>query len=273
MARLLPVAIVLFWLGSVAWLAKVVWAPPGSRMMPVDPREVYDVFFAWNESTNMTLLENGVRRGQVTVLGGAGEDPETGRVERVASVSGSLERYDERSQSNLVDLFWKGSLVFTESMERIGAEASVRIPNRELSAQLIFGEPGEPIGATVKMGDREILKLGGAGSDGTAAALPGLLSVLGPMVPGGGGSLLDALDPSSMKFEIEARMGDFNLAGRDLRAFLLTFRTEEPGYELRVFLSEVGEPLRIETDFGFEAVSEILVPLDAYKRQLSKNPE
>jgi len=36
-------------------------------------------------------------------------------------------------------------------------------------------------------------------------------------------------------------------------------------------LSEVGEPLRIETDFGVEAVSEILVPLDAYLKRKEKD--
>ena len=54
--RLFSIAVVLFWMGSVGWLCAVVWAPPGSRMAKIDPREVYEVFFAWNESTTMTLL-------------------------------------------------------------------------------------------------------------------------------------------------------------------------------------------------------------------------
>jgi hypothetical protein len=37
---------------------------------------------------------------------------------------------------------------------------------------------------------------------------------------------------------------------------------------VRAYLSEVGEPLKIESDLGFEAVSEILVPLDAYRRDV-----
>ena len=75
LSRIIPPAIVLFWLGSVGWLSAVVWAPPGSRMSEVDPFEVYRVFFSWNDSANMTLLENGTRRGQVTVSGGSGNDP------------------------------------------------------------------------------------------------------------------------------------------------------------------------------------------------------
>lgn len=266
MVRFSQVVIVLFWLASVAWLCVEVWSPPGSRMSAVDPREVYRVFFSWNDSTNMTLLENGVRRGQVTVLGGSGEDAETGRFERVVSVSGSLENYDERSASYLVSLFWKGSFAFTGEMEGLGGEFSVRIPSRELTAQLLFEDPEGGVKAKVSMAGRELLNLdsasfarGGPNPAEAATVLTGLLGLAG------GGEGLASLDPSKMRLSVSARSGDFNLAGRNLRAFLLTLRSEEQGRELRVFLSEVGEPLRIETDFGFEAVSEILVPLDAYK--------
>ena len=65
--RLITVFIVLFWAGSMAWLCAVVWAPPASRMAKVDPQEVYGVFFGWNDTTTMTVLEHGVRRGQITV--------------------------------------------------------------------------------------------------------------------------------------------------------------------------------------------------------------
>jgi len=89
-ARLFTVFVVLFWAASVGWLCAVVWAPPESRMSRVDPREVYDTFFAWNDSTSMTLLENGARRGQLTVSGGSGVDPGANTL----SFSGSLESPD-----------------------------------------------------------------------------------------------------------------------------------------------------------------------------------
>jgi hypothetical protein len=61
------------------------------------------------------------------------------------------------------------------------------------------------------------------------------------------------------------------LGGREMRAFLLTLRSDKQAQEVRIYLSEAGEPLRIESDLGFEAVSEILVPLDAYQRRSSTN--
>ncbi|MEM6278260.1 MAG: hypothetical protein AAF733_02200, partial [Verrucomicrobiota bacterium] len=71
-------------------------------------------------------------------------------------------------------------------------------------------------------------------------------------------------DSSLESLTIDARMGDFTFGGRDLRAYLLKIGWEGAEGSVRIFLSEVGEPLRIETDFGFEAISEILMPLDAY---------
>jgi hypothetical protein len=52
-----------------------------------------------------------------------------------------------------------------------------------------------------------------------------------------------------------------------MRSFLLILRGAGPDQEIRIYLSEAGEPLRIESDLGFEAISEILVPLDAYKEK------
>ena len=58
-----------------------------------------------------------------------------------------------------------------------------------------------------------------------------------------------------------------------MRAFLLRLRSPDHDLEIRVYLSEVGEPLKVETDLGFEAISEILVPLDAYRHRSPKKSE
>lgn len=275
--RLFSIAIVLFWLGSVAWLCAVVWAPPGSRMAKIDPREVYAVFFAWNDSTKMTLLENGVRRGEVTIAGGSGVEAQTGVFERFLSLSGQLDTFDERSGAPVVDLFWKGTLTFTETMESRGGEFSVRIPSKELTATIAYEGPIDgfgpasasssgrtPMRARVAMGGREVFAIGPDSPFDPAMAAP----MLGPLASMGG---VNFLDPTQLAFTTEARVGSFNLGGREMRAFLLTLRSDEQDQELRVYLSEAGEPLRIESDLGFEAVSEILVPLEAYQRRPRTN--
>lgn len=278
--RLSALAIVLFWAGTVAWLCAVVWAPPGSRMAKVDPREVYRAFFEWNDSAKMALLENGRRRGEITVQGGSGPLPETGEVERFLSLSGQLDTYDEGSAAPRIEMFWKSVLSFSEEMAWRAGTVSVRVPSNDLSAQLSFEGPvpegGLPaMRAEVKLGERELLSIDPS-SPRAAAALP-LLGSLGGIggiggIGGGslgGGGLAGALGPlglASLKLSAEARAGRFNLAGREIGAYLLVLRGEEPGTELRIYLSEAGEPLRLETDLGFEAVSELLVPLDAYER-------
>jgi hypothetical protein len=279
--RLFALAVVLLWVGSVAWLCAVVWAPPGSRMARVDPREAYRVFFEWNDSTKMALLENGRRRGEVTVQGGSGPLAETGEIERFLSLSGQIEAYDEGGAVPRIELFWKGVLSFSEEMEWRAGTLTVRIPSNELSARLSFAAPadegGTPaVGAEIKLGNRELLSidpaspaasaglpllgaLGGVGGFGALGGLEGLLETLGP------------LDPAALHFTAEARTGRFNLAGREIGAFLLVLKGSDLEQEIRIYLSEAGEPLRIETELGFEAVSEILVPLDAYERPSSPN--
>lgn len=273
--RILPLGIVLFWLGSVGWLCAVVWAPPGSRMARVDPREVYRVFFSWNDSTNMSLLEHGVRRGQVTVSGGSGNDPVTGAFTRDLSLSGSLERYDPRSVSHLVDLFWKGTVSFTEGMALLEGDFSIRVPGEDLSARLHYLESAGTVELRVSKDGREILGFDdlASGAGGSTAESP--LAMLGAMAGGASGGLgalgglgPGSLHPGALSLEAGARMGNFNFGGRDMRAYLLTLRHPAHHQELRVYLSEAGEPLKIESDLGFEAVSEILVPLDAYRRDL-----
>ncbi|HRQ87547.1 MAG TPA: hypothetical protein PLA50_02045 [Bacteroidia bacterium] len=257
---------VLFWLGSVAWLCAVVWAPPGSRMARVEPEQVYATFFNWNDSTEMTLLDHGVRRGKAIVAGGAGVDRKSGVFERTLSFSLSFETYDEGSGFYVGDQLWKGSLGFAESMELLHGEISARIPKRDLTAHFRIGpgsgEDRSPAAhVSVTMGNREIFSFDPAVvSDGAASAMLGSL---------GGLTGLGGLDPASLAMEAEAREGSYTLAGREMRAILLELRFPEQEQAIRVYLSEIGEPLRIETGLGLEAVSEILVPLDAYKRPTS----
>ncbi|MDP4583690.1 MAG: hypothetical protein NWT04_07185 [Verrucomicrobiales bacterium] len=258
LSRIIPPAIVLFWLGSVGWLSAVVWAPPGSRMSEVDPFEVYRVFFSWNDSANMILLENGTRRGQVTVSGGSGNDPASGEFTRNLSLSGSIETYDPSSASNRVDLFWKGTVEFSEPMALQETDFSVRIPGKELSVQLRHSEKDKSGKVRVTMAGRELLSFDST----TPGPGNGILGALGGL----GG--LDALNPAAMKLEITARRGNFNFGGRDMRAYFVTLHNPDHDQEIRVYLSEVGEPLKIESDLGFEAISEILVPLDAYRRDV-----
>ena len=255
--RIISIVVVLFWLGSMGWLCAVIWAPPESRMAEVDPREIYEVFFGWNETTNMTLLENGMRRGQLSVAGGSGTDPGTGEYENLLSVSAVLENYDKGIREREVEAFVRVAMDFSREIELLRSELSGRIPSRHLSARVSMeGDPPKlDIRASIR--DQDILNLKGI----DASNLPKMPENLVPM-----GSFLGnaSLNLADIDWQIEARMGSFTFGGRDQRAYLLILRLPKHDQSIRVYFSEVGEPLKIESGLGFEAISEILVPLDAY---------
>lgn len=277
--RIVPIFILTFWLASVAWLSAVVWAPPESRMSQVDPRQVYDVFFAWNESTNMTLLDNGTRRGQITIAGSSGDDLETGEFVKTLNVNVVLERPDEDVDvpGLKTDLFGRGLLDFSDALQLMGGIFSVRVPKQELTGHFEMDrkEGSDPsvidkdsfhMRARATLGGNEIFSFDSEKGDG-----PGVYPLPLSMIPMR--SMVDpkSFDPSQWQLDNDARVGTFTIGGRQLRAFLVTFRKKDSEGAVRVFLSEVGEPLRIETDFGVEAVSEILVPLDAYLKRKEKD--
>lgn len=257
--RVIAVIITLFWLGSLCWLGMVVWAPPESRMAQVDTREVYDVFFGWNDSTTMTLLEGGRRRGVVTISGGSGEDPVTGEFTNAISISSALENGLSSDLVPDLQLFWKGSMEFSEAMEPGMGTLSIRIPSKQLTAHLELEGATKRVKARAIMGKQEVFSYDSAVT-GSGAAIPMQLLAVNA------GPFSQLLNPGEIEWDIEARMGKFSFGGRDLRAYLLVLRVPEQNLELKIYISEAGEPLRIESDLGFEAVSEILVPLDVYRK-------
>lgn len=266
LSRLFIIAIVAFWLGSIGWLCAVVWAPPESRMAEIDPREVYEVFFAWNENTRMTLLENGARRGEVIISGGSGEDPKTGEFSNSLSLSGNMDSINPSEDFPGTDLNWRGLAEFDRDIVFQSGDFSMRIPGFGLSAHMSVESDPVVAKASVSMSEIPVFRYDSSQTDLNAGSLDSLpfASMLGSNLPLESLLKEGEVDPSKAAFEIDARMGNFTFGGRDLRAYLLKIGMKDQEGSIRVFLSEVGEPLRIETDFGFEAVSEILVPLEAY---------
>lgn len=270
LSRIFTLAIVLFWLGSIGWLCAVVWAPPESRMAEVDPREIYEAFFSWNESTNMTLLENGSRRGEVRVTGSSGDDVRTGEFSNSISVTGSIDAIDPVEDFPGPDLTWRSLLEFDREMAFFSGDFSVRVPRLQLTAHMALEGVPPVTKASVSMGDIPLFQFDSSKTElnaGSLEALP-LGSLLGSSIPLATVFRDGELDPSLAELEIDARMGTFPVGGRNLRAYLLKVGSPNREESVRIFFSEAGEPLRIETNFGFEAISEILMPLDAY---LEKN--
>lgn len=263
--RVFAVIITLCWLGSLCWLGLTVWAPPESRMAQVDPREVYDVFFGWNDSTTMTLLEGGARRGTMTIAGGSGEDSKTGKFTNAVSASAVIKNDTTSDLVPNLQLYWKGTMEFSETMEPGMGSLSIRIPSKAITAHLELNGATKQVKARAVLGRQQIFSYDSEVA-GSGAALPSQFLAMSA------GHVSQLLNPSEIEWEIGARKGNFSFGGRDLRAYLLTIRVPEQDQELKVYLSEAGEPLRIESSLGFEAISEILVPLDAYRKNKVDQP-
>ena len=70
--------------------------------------------------------------------------------------------------------------------------------------------------------------------------------------------------------ELTGRYGSTMVAGRRMLVYQLAIRGKnsssgnQPRTEVKLYLSETGEPLRIETEWGYEALAAVLVPIDLY---------
>jgi len=314
-------AIVLFWLSSVAWLCATIWAPPESRMARIDPMEVYEVFFTSADSTEMALLENGRRRGDLIVSaarrlaeahetesaqpqGNPDEESPEGPGQpgwvNAVSLNARLIRYTGPQGDFEVDLSARIHLEFSLAMERLSTDLTLRHPEHQLvanfkntiepprtEAEVLLGpqtlfsvatdggpESLGPLLALAASGGGGLAGLGGLGTTGGLPGLPALPGGLGALLPSLSGLLPPSQRPDGesgenavkeLPWTVEARRGSFSFGGHSFRAYLLILRLEGREEAVRLYFSEAGEPLRIATDFGFEAVSEILVPLDAYR--------
>lgn len=259
--RLLSFLVVALWLGSLAWLAVEQLAPPESRMTEIDPGEVYEVFFNWNDTANLTLLEQGRRRGQLAIAGGSGSSADSPEITRVLSLSGVIENYEPGAAATKVEMFFRGLLELAEDNALKKGEAAVRLPDRQINATLIL--EGQPLRYQLKSTLRgaDWLSFSGGGEDQkSGATLPPALLPLSGMLG------LDAIDPSTISWTQQARFGEFSLLGRRMTAYRLSLKADAFDSEMRIYFSQVGEPLWIDTDFAYEAISEVLVPLEAYRR-------
>jgi len=266
--RLLSVLVVALWLGSLVWLAVEQLAPPESRMTEIDPGEVYDVFFNWNDTANLTLLEQGRRRGQLAIAGGSGSTADSPDITRVLSLSGVIEAYDPGAVTTKVEMFFRGLLELAENNSLKKGEAAVRLPDRQLNATLIL--EGKPLRyqlkSTLRGADWLSFQGGGEGQETGAALPPALLPLMGMLG-------LESFDPATVSWSQQARYGEFSLLGRRMNAYRLSFKSDDFDSELRIYFSQVGEPLWIDSDFAYEAISEVLVPLEAYRREASDLPD
>ncbi len=277
--RVMSFAIVLFWAGTTAWLARSVWFESDARFEPVDPEQALGAFFRWNETSNLAILENDVRIGQMVVSGYEGVDPRSGLFTRGLSTQGTLDGTEggQPGDSGLTGAAWRMTADFDSDTEMEALELVLRLPRQALNLRIeLAGDPPETA-ARLTVGGLTVFETGTLSVDaidggpsrrksnrgGTAEpALP--LEESPGWMPGG--ALLGNAD--AWRPRIEAGRGFMEIAGSPQPVYLVKiyFGEGNSGNPVKLYLSEAGEPWKIDTGWGFEAVAEVLIPVEALTR-------
>jgi hypothetical protein len=256
------------WLGSTSWLIWEVWFPAESRFAIVDSGEVARTFFEWNESADLVLLESGRRIGSMKISGSSGEDRDTGLYEEGFSMVVSLDPIAAGKRAPFSRAFLTGNLEFGPERKVKEGQLSLRLPARGLNGQLkIDGEPLQ-LKVQLKVGELTVYETEGPLiiEPVAATARPTPLQ-LPENLPFGLSQAAEGIRDGIVEWkpEISARRGKTRLAGRSMPVYLLTLASPDR-YELKVWLTEIGEPLRIETGWGLEAVAEVLAPIETLEQ-------
>ncbi len=263
MVRFLQIFIILFWIGTTSWLVWVIWTPYGSGFVEMDQKEAVDAFFKWNESDSFSILENGKRIGQATISGSYGEDAKNpGEIIRALSMTGSLyENTGTEASAGKVIVSWRIAMAFDESdpAKLKTAQITIMLPAQQVKAVIdLLGDPPQ-IRARATLNELPVFQY-----SGSSEGMPDLPESLTSGLASG---VLKELANSADNFEpeISAKRGTAVFGGRELPVFLIEIKPPIDQTGIRIFLSQAGEPLKIDTDFGLEATSDVLVPLKTFK--------
>ena len=77
-----------------------------------------------------------------------------------------------------------------------------------------------------------------------------------------GGTLI--ADPESWKPQVTASRGVMQVAGSPQPVYLVEVRlgNDPNSNPVKLYFSEAGEPWRIDTGWGYEAMAEVLIPVE-----------
>lgn len=274
----IQIAVIAFWAVTVLLLLKRSYFSDESSMATVEPEVVFEMFFAWAEGAEFAILKDGRRIGQMSLsgqLGKATSAPAAGGGLREISLAGSLDAGGEgggrakaigkRSEGT----YWRGVIAVAEGLTFPSGEFVLRMPQAGLGAQFAFDQPAGIVSANLRSGGEELFSY--RGNPKGLADLPelGWVGQLLPLQALLGG---DGLSEGAMKTwapEITGRYGTAKVAGRRMMVYQLVVKSGPAGGqskgEMKLYLSETGEPLMITTPWGYEALAEVLAPIEMYQ--------
>jgi hypothetical protein len=251
--RLLTVSILLFWAVMTGLVIRDSYFPDHSRFAEVPVRMVFDLFLTEAAAFNNTLdlYHDKVKIGHTTfTIRKIGDDDNSPLY--ALMVNGTVQMPTETESVNAT-FNLTGELADAERWRRF--KLDFKAPAAETSAMIAWKLGDE-------LPDLEVKKSGKLVMDTEMAkAMMGMKDSLGSgsewllqMIPAG------AL-PEASAFQLKAREGQMELAGKKRRCYIVQLALM-PGYELKMYFSELGELARVELPQGYRLIEPMMHGLE-----------
>ena len=248
--RFFQIAIIIFWVGSMAWLGKTIFTSDEAGMVRVDSRRPIHAFFDWNDNTQMAILRSGQKIGEARVTGLSGVEDKKPSFSVAVSLNHNVPPAS-------VGTFAKILLQFEENLSFANGDLTFRIPSNNLNVRARIEGEEQILKADVNLAGNRIFTYDGSKQETLDPKLVGIVK---------NNSLVDEMlastgDPTNWEWKMETFRGRHEMGGRRIPIYLMKLSIDQLEQELRIYFSEAGEPLKIDTDFEIQAISEVLVPV------------
>ena len=236
-----------FWLFTMGALLKAIYSPDEAGFVELDVRRPAQNFFQWNDSTRMTLYQDQRKLGRLSVVA----FEKTNDSQPGFSLSTTL---TEGVDPQMLGAFTSALFKFKDDFTLSRGSFIFKLPSRQLVAQ-IHTDSDDQLTASVKMGEETLFDYQGSKEGSPNPAMLGMLQA-NPMA-GGLFAALNSGGEGQWQEKIKAYRGKHRVNSRRLPVYL--FKIEPTAQqEIRIYFTESGEPLVIETSFGIYAISEVL---------------
>ncbi|MES2597939.1 MAG: hypothetical protein V4662_21580 [Verrucomicrobiota bacterium] len=256
--RLLSALVVLFWAVMTGLIIRDTYFPDHSRFAEVPVRMVFDLFLSEAAAFNNTLH---VYQG----------------MEKLGHTSFALRRMDSGLETDSKPLY---ALVANGSLQLPGQDAKVDIgyqvngelleaehwksfdvrvtaPDSQMEAEIIWKEGDKLPKIEIKKGGQVIMN---TAMLQTLIDNPGASGWLTQMLPKNLTMDMKSL-PQASAANLQAREGRLDLAGKQRRCYIVT-ASLMPGYDAKLYFSELGELARVELPGGYRLLEPMMHGLE-----------
>lgn len=248
MIRVFQIFIILFWLLTTGLLIKSLYTRGEAGFTEIDSRRVIQSLFDWEDSTRMTLYQDQNALGVVSIL----VFPKNKEGQPGFSFSSTLRG---KVDPSIRGAFVSGLFRYDPDYSLATASLIFKIKSRELDSRFAIDQDDNLI-AEVSLAGNTLFKYEGNRNE---APDPSSLGMLAPGLLSNSGLLSGAMGgDDTLNIETKAYRGVHRVLKHRLPVFLLKLSSDSNNQEIKLYFTEAGEPLIMETNFGVYAISEVL---------------